>query len=407
MTMKNMKKVSAKNFFTVRNWLVLAMLLTVFPISAQNSASQTDLKEFERVDICTRNPKYAIVTKDGKKGIYDMLLHQNVVPAQFREVFFSRQDVEDSLYYSIFFAKEGIKVGILSVDEETNFVMSIWLDDPDEVLSLDECTTIDQEMTKRVGKQLKRFIKKQKLENAQIVIMNSQTGHLKTWIALEQDMKKEDAGKLLTHSCTSSVTKPFHVVMALEKEQLTLDSICDGITYRQAIKTFNNPMMRRAIFGGYRRSAAERKWEEQTNTQRRSTNPLNMAVGYNSVGIGGRMICPTLRGDSVETEDHVLPPSILAALKDVLRVDRKESPQLAWLTDAVDWLGYATTEYIYAEEDRELKTPIGRELQFIGVFPAENPKYTICIVADKKSLDIEPSVFQDVVNPLSQWLLKR
>ena len=309
--------------------------------------------------------------------------------------------------YSIFFAKEGIKVGILSVDEETNFVMSIWLDDPDEVLSLDECTTIDQEMTKRVGKQLKRFIKKQKLENAQIVIMNSQTGHLKTWIALEQDMKKEDAGKLLTHSCTSSVTKPFHVVMALEKEQLTLDSICDGITYRQAIKTFNNPMMRRAIFGGYRRSAAERKWEEQTNTQRRSTNPLNMAVGYNSVGIGGRMICPTLRGDSVETEDHVLPPSILAALKDVLRVDRKESPQLAWLTDAVDWLGYATTEYIYAEEDRELKTPIGLELQFIGVFPAENPKYTICIVADKKSLDIEPSVFQNVVNPLSQWLLKR
>ena len=237
--------------------------------------------------------------------------------------------------------------------------------------------------------------------------MDSETGHLKTWIALEQDMKKEDAGKLLTHSCTSSVTKPFHVVMALEKEQLTLDSICDGMTYRQAIKTFNNPMMRRAIFDGYRRSAAERKWEEQTNTQRRSTNPLNMAVGYNSVGIGGRMICPTLRGDSVETEDHVLPPSILAALKDVLRVDRKESPQLAWLTDAVDWLGYATTEYIYAEGDRELKTPIGLELQFIGVFPAENPKYTICIVADKKSLDIEPSVFQNVVNPLSQWLLKR
>jgi hypothetical protein len=132
-----------------------------------------------------------------------------------------------------------------------------------------------------------------------------------------------------------------------------------------------------------------------------------MAVGYNSVGIGGRMICPTLKGDSVEVEDQVLPPSILAALKDVLRVDRKESPQLAWLTDAVDWLGYATTEYIYAEEDRELKTPIGLELQFIGVFPAENPKYTICIVADKRSLDIEPSVFQDVVNPLSQWLLKR
>ena len=54
-----------------------------------------------------------------------------------------------------------------------------------------------------------------------------------------------------------------------------------------------------------------------------------------------------------------------------------------------------------------MKNPIGKQIQFAGVFPAEDPKYTICVVADKQSLDIEPAVFQDVVNPLSQWLLKK
>ena len=34
-----------------------------------------DLKEYDWVDICY-NPKYAVVTKDGKKGLYDMVEHR-------------------------------------------------------------------------------------------------------------------------------------------------------------------------------------------------------------------------------------------------------------------------------------------------------------------------------------------
>ena len=88
-----------------------------------------------------------------------------------------------------------------------------------------------------------------------------------------------------------------------------------------------------------------------------------------------------------------------------------QSPTDYWLVryviNGIDWLGYATTESIYSNEDKEMKNPIGKQIQFAGVFPEEDPKYTICVVADKQSLDIEPAVFQDVVNPLSQWLLKK
>ena len=43
----------------------------------QKNLPQYDLKEYEWVDFCN-NPKYAIVTKDRKKGIYDLFLKRNI-----------------------------------------------------------------------------------------------------------------------------------------------------------------------------------------------------------------------------------------------------------------------------------------------------------------------------------------
>ena len=397
-----------KLFF--RNWLVLALLLVPTLMSAQEDVQrivQHDLKEYDRVDICTGNPKYAIVIKDGKKGIYDMLLHQEVTPVEFRKVGFCRQDIsEDSLCFNIFYATEGIKRGILSVDESTNTVLSIWMDDPDEVYSLDDCTTLDKKMTKRAKKLLKAFILQQQMDNAQIVILDAKSGHLKTWIALESNMEKEDAGKLLSHSCSGSLTKPFHAVMALEKDGMSLDSVYNGVSYRQGIKAFNNDVMLHAIQSGYRRSVADRKWKELVDTSDPSTSPFIVAVGYNSLAHHGTMIIPTMKADSVNVAKDVFSPANLTNLIEVLRVDKSESPQLAWLSDGIDWLGYATMESIYSNEDKEMKNPVGKQVQFAGVFPAGNPKYTICVVADKQSTDVTTSVFQSIVNPLASWLLK-
>jgi len=373
----------------------------------QQNLPQYDFKEYEWVEICY-NPKYAIVTKDGKNGIYDMELHRNITEIVFRDLGFSKQTMaEDSAYISLFYGTMGIKRGIISVYEPDNNVVSIWMDDPDEVYSLDECTTIDKKMTKRAKKLLEGFVQKEHLDNAQIVILDAETGRLKTWIRLDSDLEREEAGKLIVHSCTGSLTKPFHTIMALENEGLSLDSIYNGISYRQGIKKFDNVVMHQAIMSGYRRSVAERKWRELTDSRNPSTSPFIMAVGYNSLALNGTMIIPTMKEDSVNVEKDVFSPTNLTNLIEVLRVDKSESPQLAWLSDGIEWLGYATTESIYSNEDKVMKNPIGKQIQFAGVFPAENPKYTICVVADKQSLDIEPAAFQDVVNSLAQWLLKR
>ena len=373
----------------------------------QKSLPQYDLKKYEWVDICY-NPKYAIVSKDGRKGIYDMILHKNVTEIEYRDLGFSKQTVaEDSAYISLFYATKGIKRGIVSIYEPTNNVVSIWMDDPDEVYSLDECTTIDKKITKKATKLLGNLMKQQQMENAQIVILDAKSGRLKTWVRLDRDTEKDEAGKLLVHSCTGSLTKPFHTVMALENDSVSLDSAKDGMSYRQAIKSCDNQMMQQAIQNGYRRSVADRKWRELTDTGNPSTSPFIMAVGYNSLANGGTMIIPTMKADSVNVEEDVFSANSLANLKDVLKVERVASPQLVWLSTDIDWLGYATTEDIFVEEDKEHSAAIGKQIEFAGCFPMEEPRYTICIVGDMLSNDATPALFQDVVNQLAAWLLKR
>lgn len=373
----------------------------------QKSLPQYDLKEYEWVDICN-NPKYAIVTKDGKKGIYDMILHKNITEIEYRDLGFSKQTVaEDSAYISLFYATKGIKRGIVSLYEPTNNVVSIWMDDPDELYSLDECTTIDKKITKKATKLLENLMKSQQMENVQIVILDARSGRLKTWVRLDRDMYKDEAGKLLVHSCTGSLTKPFHTVMALENDSVSLDFTMDGVSYRQAVKACDNHMMQQAIQNGYRRSVADRKWRELTETGNPSTSPFIMAVGYNSLANGGTMIIPTMKADSVNVEEDVFSANSFVSLIELLKVDRVASPQLAWLSTDSEWLGYATTEDIFAEDDKEHNKVIGKQIAFAGCFPVEEPRYTICIVGDILSVDAAPALFQDVVNPLFKWLLKR
>lgn len=404
-----------------RSWVALALVLVPTLVTAKKRVevidsisdysiyvTQHDFKEFDYVDFCNENPKYAIVTKNGKQGIYDVMLHRNITEIEFREIGYSKNnEPDDSTNMTLFFAKKGIKHGIMGVSGTDNSVMSIWMDDPAEIYSLDECTTIDKKTTKRAKRLLERFIRKQQMDNAQIVILDAKTGRLKTWIALNTRAEKEDARKLLVHSCAGSLAKPFHTVMAMEKEGLSLDSICHEVSYRKGIKTYDSEEMHHAILNGYRRSAAYNKWEQLTNTQNPSTNPFIMAVGYNSLLYNGCIITPTMMADSVSIEEDVFSASNLANLREVLAVDRSESPLLAWLPTYTEWMGYAAVEDICTDGDKDHTNVIGEQIQFAGVFPADNPLYTICIVGDKYSTDASPALFQDVVDSLTKWLLKR
>jgi hypothetical protein len=90
-----------------------------------------------------------------------------------------------------------------------------------------------------------------------------------------------------------------------------------------------------------------------------------------------------------------------------LKINREKSPEWSWLGDGIEFWGYAALDDIYAEDDYEKSTPIGKQIQFAGVFPIKKPRYTICVVAEKNSLDTTLAVFEDIVNPLVEWLLKK
>lgn len=320
--------------------------------------TQYELKECDWVDICP-NPRYAIVTKNGKKGIYDLILQRNITEIDFRDLGYSSMNEDkDGTSMSLFYAKKGIKLGILGVASSNNSVFELWMDDSDEVYSLEECTTIDENLMGRAMGILRKFICQHQMNNAQIVVLDAASGHLKTWVAMDADMEKENAGKLLAHSCSASLTIPFRNEKPLK------------------------------------------------NKQQDATSPFMMAAGYNSLVHEGKIIIPTLKADSVEIDEAFSPDQITNVRKE-LRINRKKNPELSWLADDTEFWGYAALDDIYCEDDYEKSTPIGKQIQFAGVFPTKKPRYTICVVAEKSSPDTTLAEFEDVVNPLVEWLLNK
>lgn len=100
----------------------------------KNVIPQYEFKEHDFVDLCS-NPKYAVVTKDGKQGIYDMILHQNLTEIEFDELgFFRRAEAEEDadIVMNMFYAKKGSQKGILSVCESDNSIFSIWMDETED-----------------------------------------------------------------------------------------------------------------------------------------------------------------------------------------------------------------------------------------------------------------------------------
>lgn len=95
---------------------------------------QYEIKEHDWVDLCA-NPKYAVVTKGGKQGIYDMILHQNITEIEFDELGFYRQteaEEDVNIVINMFYAKKGSQTGILGVCENDNSILSIWMDESED-----------------------------------------------------------------------------------------------------------------------------------------------------------------------------------------------------------------------------------------------------------------------------------
>ena len=99
-------------------------------LDAIPQVTQYELKKCDQVNICANNPKYAIVVKNGKCGLYDNNLHVNVTVIAFDKLNFLQKNVlGNGNVTSLFFVVEGHKRGKLSVDEATNNIVYVWTED--------------------------------------------------------------------------------------------------------------------------------------------------------------------------------------------------------------------------------------------------------------------------------------
>lgn len=97
--------------------------------------TQYDLNECDGIHVCPPS-KYAIVTKNGMQGVYDMTLGQTITDLEYQEIIFSRvEETEEGTKTCWFYVKKDHQFGIHCVYENDNSIMSIWMSDSDEVVS--------------------------------------------------------------------------------------------------------------------------------------------------------------------------------------------------------------------------------------------------------------------------------
>ena len=149
--------------------------------------TQVPLELCEQIDTCSI-AKFAVVSKGGKQGIYDLEKHENVTEIDLDVAGFSRRYVsEDGIEVFYFYVEKGIERGTIGVVGENNQTVGVWMDNPEYVAKLDECTTIDSVMTQKCQDVLSEGLKMLNGTYGQIAVIDAQTGRLKSWVALEKD----------------------------------------------------------------------------------------------------------------------------------------------------------------------------------------------------------------------------
>lgn len=167
--------------------------------------TQVPLEQCEQIDTCSI-AKFAVVSKGGKQGIYDLEKHENVTEIDLDVASFSRRYVsEDGIEVFYFYVEKGIERGTIGVVGENNQTVGVWMDNPEYVAKLDECTTIDSVMTQKCQDVLSEGLKMLNGTYGQIAVIDAQTGRLKSWVALEKDRDDYAEGKLLKQACSPRI----------------------------------------------------------------------------------------------------------------------------------------------------------------------------------------------------------
>lgn len=437
---------------------LLLLLMTVFPVSVNAqilvcdtvvvddddfivNVTQHPLESYKYIDSCT--VRYSIVYDwYGRCGIYNNIEKKNITELEYRELDFScTKEMENGDVAFLFSAKKGTKKGVVSIGPSDN-VVSIMMDDDDLVYSLDKCKTIDKNITKEARKILFRNLTNQDNAGAthgQILVMDTKTGQLKTWVALEksaQGNKFEDA-PLRKHQCSSIPGKIIISSMAMEKAHLSWDDMVnlrngidtigglviketnrnqvrnEIISYKDGFKSHSDITMANALYKAVGNKFSER-WNLFTNSPR-EIDALTIAAMYNYIASNGIAIEPSVDSDSVEVFNSKETDIITVSMtRELLKSMLQEGGVgCEYTTKKVDLSGDYSVHNncslsIYDDnESKNESLQTYNQVIFAGYLPSENPKYTICVTMETKDTASDGKNIYNAVNKLTEYLNKQ
>lgn len=391
--------------------------------------SQIPLEQCRVMDICEEG-RYAIISHHGKQGIYDIIRRENVTEIDMEAVGYSRHVVaEDSIHIYYFWAERGLQTGIIGVIGSNNHTMGIWMDNPDLVATLSECTTIDEEISRKCRKILKEAMGSLAGSYGQVAVLDAQTGRLKAWVALEKDTAGITDAKLLRRFCSARLFAPVVAAARLAKAGIGLEDsvdtdgeVCaDGGTfvirnskpqeYGSEITSYRNALARKltvamfkAITSGNRTQGQE-IWEEIISGKKEA-NAMELAAVINTIyHLGKKELCfPSLKGDSVEI---IGKPEYEPYVKECMRTTILEINSDGGCQAGIAPKGIDAAR-LYGKSSRTDGKGGNTELSYAGCFPAENPRYAIGLFIDIPTEEGVPEAnLAEQVNKLIEWLNSR
>lgn len=415
--------------------------------SEGRNITQHSWNKYEYIDTCTA--RYAVVHDwNGRCGVYDLEKHENLTELEFRNLYFSRMmDLEDGTEAAVFYGQKGHREGMVSVGP-TGDALYISMEDKDMSYSLDNCRTIDKKITKLCRKLMKKDMKEYQGFFGQVLVMESQTGNVKAWVALQDPFKNgkiEDA-PLLKHQLCSDPIKPLMATIGLVDSQTSwndsvdtkcgIDSIGNmrifdhnwhrggygKVSYLDGFKWHSNIAMIRAM---ERRNPASLQYEwRHVADNPREMDALEIAQIYNVAALNGKTVIEaSVNTDSIKVytpeAGSTLDQEIITRFREYLNATLHDGGiGSKWTSKKVNISGdYAVhrncrptlydenadqMEQYYSEEGLETYN----QVIFTGYFPSDNPKYTICVSMDKNGLPLAGALICNTVNKLAEYLAK-
>ena len=426
---------------------VVADTIDAESLADHRTVTQHQWSKYEYVDTCTT--RYAVVHDwNGRCGIYDLEKKENITELEYRNLYFSKMmDIDDGSQATVFYGYKGHREGIVSVAPSGD-ILAITMPDKEQMCSLDSCRTIDKKITKLSHKLLKKDMKECGGHYGQVLVMESQTGNIKAWVALDDEYHNghiTDA-LLLKHQLCSDPMKPLMATIGMVDSHTSwsdsidtkcgIDSIGDmlikdhnwhrggygKVSFLDGFKWHSNIAMIRAM---ERRNPASlrHEWWRVADCPR-EMDALEIAQIYNVAALNGKTIIEaSVNTDSIKVytpeAGSTLDQEIITMFREYLNATLNDGGiGSRWTSKKVHISGDYVVHRncrptLYDDNADQMEQYYSEEglvtynqVIFTGYFPSENPKYTICVSMDKTGMPIAGKLISNTVNKLAEYLNK-